>query len=80
MAWTSPLTGGAALAQGLAGSAEAVLTHWVATIDASPDWSATYRDVAYDPASDSVVLSGLAVHAARAAASPSTSTPSPSPA
>ncbi len=65
-AWATLMTAGGALAQGLAGSAEAALTHWVATIDASPDWSATYRSVAYDPTSDSVVLSGLAVRSERA--------------
>ncbi len=58
VAWVTVLATGSAFAQQ---SAVAALGEWIGAIDASPDWSAAYRDLAYDPASDSTVLSGLTV-------------------
>ena len=52
------LAPGAALAQS---AAETAIGQWVAAIDASPDWAASYRQLAYDPATDTATLSGLAV-------------------
>jgi hypothetical protein len=40
---------------------EAAIREWVAAIDAAPGWSAGFRGLAYDPASDAATLSGLAV-------------------
>jgi hypothetical protein len=43
---------------------EDAIVEWVASINASPDWSASYRDLAYEPAEDRAVLSGLTVSSA----------------
>lgn len=51
---------------------EAAIRAWVAAIDATPDWSATYGALVYDPASDTALLSDLAVRAEPAAAAAGT--------
>jgi hypothetical protein len=38
---------------------ETAIKGWVASIDASPDWQATYRSLAYDAAANRAVLTGL---------------------
>ncbi len=38
---------------------ETAIRGWVASIDASPDWQATYRSLAYDAAANRAVLAGL---------------------
>ncbi len=43
--------------------AETALKTLVANIDASPDWSATYKSLAYNQATDTATLSGLAIAA-----------------
>lgn len=40
---------------------ETALREWIAAIDATPGWSAGYRGLSYDAASDTASLSGLAV-------------------
>ncbi len=41
---------------------ETAIRGWVASIDASPAWSASYGDLTYDAASGQAVLTGLAIH------------------
>ncbi len=53
-----PLAGTAALADA---PVETAIKDLVAAIAASPDWTAAYRNLAYDQGSDTVVLSGLSV-------------------
>ncbi len=43
---------------------ETAIKGWVASVDASPDWQATYKSLAYDAASDRAVLTGLAIESA----------------
>ena len=40
---------------------ETALKAFVASIDASPDWAATYRGITYDPATGTGTLSGLSI-------------------
>jgi len=40
---------------------ETALKAFVASIDASPDWTATYRGLSYDPATGTGTLSGLSI-------------------
>ena len=40
---------------------ETALKGWVAAIDASPDWSANYSGLSYDPATKTAVLRGLKI-------------------
>lgn len=42
---------------------ETAIRAWVAAVDASPEWSATYGALVYDPASDTALLTDLAVRA-----------------
>jgi hypothetical protein len=44
---------------------ETALKNLVGTIDASPDWAATYTGIAYDPATGTATLSGLSVKSER---------------
>lgn len=41
---------------------ETAIKGWVASVDASPGWQATYKDLTYDAASNRAVLTGLALH------------------
>ena len=41
--------------------AETALKNLVASLDASPDWTATYQGIAYDPATGTATLTGLSV-------------------
>ncbi len=40
---------------------ETAIAGWVAAIDASPTWTATYRDLTYDATSDTAVISRLSI-------------------
>ncbi len=40
---------------------ETAIRGWVASIDASPDWTAAYTSLTYDAASDRAVVSGLTI-------------------
>ena len=42
---------------------EAAIQAWIAAVDATPEWSATYGALVYDPASDTALLTDLAVRA-----------------
>ncbi len=46
-------------------AAETAIRQWVASIDASPDWSAGFRRLSYDAASGRVELTGLTVASAQ---------------
>lgn len=41
---------------------ETAIGGWVASIDASPDWQASYKSIVYDAAADRAVLTGLSIH------------------
>ncbi|CAN5204424.1 hypothetical protein BH10PSE9_BH10PSE9_07020 [soil metagenome] len=41
---------------------ETAIKSWVASIDASPDWAATYAGLTYDAAAKKAVLTGLTIH------------------
>src|SRR6516225_5961173 len=53
-----PLAGEAALADA---PVETAIKDLVASIDSSSDWSAAYRNLAYDAVSDTAVVSGLSI-------------------
>lgn len=38
---------------------ETAIADWIATLDATPDWSARFDDLSYDQTSDTAVLTGL---------------------
>lgn len=40
---------------------ETAVKGWVASVDASPDWTASYTSLAYDAATDRAILTGLAI-------------------
>ncbi len=42
---------------------EAAIRAWIAAVDATPEWSATYGTLTYDAASDTAILTDLAVRA-----------------
>ena len=42
---------------------EAAIRSWVAALDATPDWSATFGGLIYDPTSDTALLTDLAIRA-----------------
>jgi len=42
---------------------EAAIRDWIAAVDATPEWSATYGTLVYDAASDTALLTDLAVRA-----------------
>ena len=51
---------------------EAAIRSWVAALDATPDWSATIGGLIYDPASDTALLTDLAIRAEPTAAAAGT--------
>ncbi len=51
---------------------EAAIRSWVAALDATPDWSATFGGLIYDPASDTALLTDLAIRAEPTAAAAGT--------
>lgn len=42
---------------------EAAIRDWIAAVDASPEWSATFGGLVYDPASDTALLTDLTIRA-----------------
>jgi len=42
---------------------EAAIRGWIAAVDATPEWTASYDGLVYDPASDSARVSGLVIRA-----------------